>query len=211
MFVFQDPLAAVLAAIRLQKSLKRFNRYREENSRVVIRIGINCGKVVRKEQGDVLGNTVNIASRLETSAQPGSVLVSDAVHEKVRDHVHAREIGRITVKNISEPIRVYEPYEVALDLPAALDPLKNAREAAPAAFAAPASAQAAGGSAASPDIVTVDPEVLRQITACFQNLQDLCRGAQNGNVPLVPINEKVLAQWDRIRSRLPSTGAVRGG
>ena len=130
LFVFQEPLAAVLAAIRLQKSLKRFNRYREEASRVVIRIGIHCGKVVRKEQGDVLGNTVNIASRLESAAQPGSVLVSEQVHEKVKDHVHAREIGRITVKNITEPIRVFEPYEVALDLPAAMDPLKSAKAAA---------------------------------------------------------------------------------
>jgi len=205
LFVFQDPLSAVLAAIRLQKSLKRFNRYREEKSRVVIRIGINCGKVVRKGQGDVLGNTVNIASRLESSAQPGSVLVSEAVHEKVRDYIHAREIGRITVKNISEPIRVYEPYEVVLDLPAALDPLKGDKAAgrSTAAAVVPAAAAPAGLS----DVVTVDPEVIRQIATCFESLQSLCRDARDGNVPLVPINEKVLAQWDRIRSRLPSTGA----
>ena len=56
----------------------------------------------------------------------------------------------------------------------------------------------------------MDPEVLRQITACFKNLKDLCRDAQDGNVPLMPINEKVLAQWDRIRSRLPSGGAAPG-
>jgi class 3 adenylate cyclase len=43
--------------------------------------------VVRKDQGDVLSNTVNIASRLETAAQPGSVLVSEQVNEKVRDCV----------------------------------------------------------------------------------------------------------------------------
>jgi class 3 adenylate cyclase len=209
LFVFHDPLAAVLAAIRLQKSLRRFNRYREENTRVVIRIGINCGKVVRKERGDVLGNTVNIASRLESSAQPGSVLVSEAVHEKVRDYVHAREIGRITVKNITEPIRVYEPYEVALDLPAALDPLKSSREAVSSREAAPSheAEPPAARPQADPDNVTVDPEVLRQITACFESLANLCRDAQDGAVPLVPINEKVLAQWDRIRSRLPSAGA----
>ena len=136
LFVFHQPIAAVLAAIRLQKSLRRFNRYRDETSRVVIRIGIHCGSVVRKEQGDVLGNTVNIASRLESSSQPGSILVSEQVHEKVKDFVHAREIGRITVKNISEPIRVYEPYEIALDLPEALDPMKGGKAAAVAARAA---------------------------------------------------------------------------
>ena len=130
MIVFQEPLAAVLAAIRLQKSLRRFNKYRvDENTRVVIRIGIHSGRVVRKAQGDVLGNAVNIASRLESSARPGSVLISDTVQEKVKDFVHAREIGHITVKNISEPIRVFEPYEIVLDLPAELDPLKQVRSA----------------------------------------------------------------------------------
>jgi class 3 adenylate cyclase len=209
LFVFHEPLDAVLAAIRLQKSLRRFNRYREENSRVVIRIGIHCGKVVRKEQGDVLGNTVNIASRLESSAQPGSVLVSEQVHEKVRDYVHAREIGRITVKNITEPIRVYEPYEVTLDLPAALDPLKSSREPSRESSREAAPSAARPAAAPAPDAVTVEPEVLRQIAACFESLENLCRDAQNGNVPLVPINEKVLAQWGRIRSRLPATGTAR--
>ena len=209
LFVFQEPLAAVLAAIRLQKSLKRFNRYREEASRVVIRIGIHCGKVVRKEQGDVLGNTVNIASRLESAAQPGSVLVSEQVHEKVKDHVHAREIGRITVKNITEPIRVFEPYEVALDLPAAMDPLKSAKAAAARQPASPEQSSTAAPEAAASTAVPVESEVLRQIASCFESLKSLCQDAQGGSVPLVPINEKVLSQWDRIRSRLPSPGRRR--
>ena len=210
LFVFQEPLAAVLAAIRLQKSLKRFNRYREEASRVVIRIGIHCGKVVRKEQGDVLGNTVNIASRLESAAQPGSVLVSEQIHEKVKDHVHAREIGRITVKNITEPIRVFEPYEVALDLPVAMDPLKSAKAAAARQPASPEQSSTAAPEAAASTAVPVESEVLRQIASCFESLKSLCQDAQGGSVPLVPINEKVLSQWDRIRSRLPSPGAPQG-
>ena len=222
LFVFHDPLPAVLAAIRLQKSLRRFNRYRDENSRIVIRIGVHCGAVVRKEQGDVLGNTVNIASRLETAAQPGSVLVSEQVHEKVKDYVHAREIGRITVKNISEPIRVYEPYEVALDLPASLDPLKGGKAPAADPGARPAAtfAQASLADSGSPSSITetvsavptravpVDPEVLRQIATCFESLEGLCRGARDGKVPLTHINELVLAQWARIRSSLPGTCAA---
>ena len=213
-FVFHEPLAAVLTAIRLQKSLKRFNRYREENSKVVIRIGVHCGKVVRKEQGDILGNTVNIASRLETSATPGSVLVSEQVYEKVKDHVHAREIGRITVKNISEPIRVYEPYEVVLDLPGGPGPVEEREDRPPPGprAGAPAAMTPSGKAAASPPPadVPVDPDVLRQIATCFESLESLCREAHDGNVPLVPINEKVLAQWDRIRSRLPSPVARVG-
>ena len=223
LFVFHDPLAAVLAAIRLQKSLRRFNRYRDENSRVVIRIGVHCGAVVRKEQGDVLGNTVNIASRLETAAQPGSILVSEQVHEKVKDYVHAREIGRITVKNISEPIRVYEPYEVALDLPASLDPLKSGKASAaglaarPAAAVAQASLADSGAPSSTAEIVQVvlmravpvNPEVLRQIATCFESLEGLCQGARDGKVALTHINELVLAQWARIRSRLSDTRTAR--
>ena len=131
LFVFTSPLSAVLAAIRVQKSLRRFNRYREEVSRVAIRIGVHCGKVVRKDGGDVLGNTVNVASRLETAAQPGSILISEELHERVKDAVHAREIGAIEVKNISGAIRVFEPYEIALDLSPDQDPLRQIRASVP--------------------------------------------------------------------------------
>ena len=65
---------------------------------MVIRIGIHAGKVIRKPGGDVLGNDVNIASRLESSARPGSILVSYSVYDKVKDAILAREIGRITVR-----------------------------------------------------------------------------------------------------------------
>ena len=218
LFVFHQPIAAVLAAIRLQKSLRRFNRYRDETSRVVIRIGIHCGSVVRKEQGDVLGNTVNIASRLESSSQPGSILVSEQVHEKVKDFVHAREIGRITVKNISEPIRVYEPYEIALDLPEALDPMKGGKAAAvaarqqgaPSAQQTGGAARAAAPSAESSESSPVDPEIIRQIAACFTSLEALCRNAQGGNVPIASIDKQVLSSWARLRPRLPGSGAPGG-
>jgi class 3 adenylate cyclase len=194
MIVFRRPLDAVLAAIRLQKSLRRFNRYRDENNQAVIRIGIHSGKVVRNEQGDVLGNAVNIASRLESSAQPGSILVSDRVHEKVKDAVHAREIGHITVKNISGAIRVFEPYEIVLDLPAELDPLKRARPAAPGAPSAAVSADTKIG---------IERAALAEIGRCFTALATLCRAADGGTVKTADINTQVLARWIRVRALLP--------
>jgi len=193
MFVFQEPLPAVLAAIRLQKSLRRFNRYRDENTRVVIRIGIHSGRVVRKAQGDVLGNAVNIASRLENSARPGSIFISEQVHDKVKDSVHAREIGHITVRNISEPIRVFEPFEIVLDLAAELDPLKQVRSASPEPAAAPGS-------------VTLDRETYAEIARCFSALVGVCRSAGSGQVPVSTITEQVLARWSRLRPRLPGLG-----
>jgi hypothetical protein len=214
MMVFKRPLDAVLAAIRLQKSLLRFNRYRDESSRVVIRIGIHSGKVVRKAQGDVLGNPVNIAARLEASARPGSVLISDKVHESVKDAVHAREIGHITVKNISEPIRVFEPYEIALDLPAELDPLKKARQSCPepasagSAGAAAAPAPADGGDRGAAD-VTLDRETYKEIVECFSTLADVCRKADGGQVAVSALTGQVLARWGRIKTRLPGVAGRR--
>jgi class 3 adenylate cyclase/HEAT repeat protein len=200
MIVFQRPLDAVLAAIRLQKSLRRFNRYRDENNRVMIRIGIHSGKVVRKAGGDVLGNAVNIASRLESSAPHGSILISDHVQEKVKDFIHAREIGHITVKNISEPIRVFEPYEIVLDLPAELDPLKAG---------SPQKAQepAAEPRASAPNTISMDVESWTEIVKCFSALTAACRDAPNGQVPVATVNAQVLARWDRIKGRL-SAGAA---
>jgi class 3 adenylate cyclase/HEAT repeat protein len=208
MMVFQRPLDAVLAAIRLQKSLLRFNRYRDESSRVEIRIGIHSGKVVRKAQGDVLGNAVNIAARLESSARPGFVLISEQVQESVKDAVHSREIGHITVKNISEPIRVFEPYEIALDLPPELDPLKKAQISSPApaaadrelATAASSTAARAGSAAAA---VTLDRETYKEIIACFSALADVCRKASGGQIAVSALSGQVLARWGRIKPRLP--------
>jgi hypothetical protein len=196
MFVFQEPLPAVLAAIRLQKSLRRFNRYRDESTKVVIRIGIHGGRVVRKAQGDVLGNAVNIASRLESSARPGSILISDQVYDKVKDSVHAREIGHIPVKNISEPIRVFEPYEIVLDLPAELDPLKRALSGTPEQTAASGS-------------VTLDRETYAEIARCFSALVGVCRSAESGQVPVSTITAQVLARWSRLRPRLPGLGQAK--
>ena len=198
-FVFQEPLPAVLAAIRLQKSLRRFNRYRDETNRVVIRIGIHSGRVVRKGRGDVLGNAVNIASRLESSARPGSILISDQVHDRVKDSVHAREIGHITVKNISEPVRVFEPFEIVLDLPPELDPLRQSRRAPPAS-SSPAAA-------AGP--VSLDAGVYTEILRCFSALAGACREAPAGQVPVSTITDQVLARWERLRPKLPGVMPAR--
>jgi hypothetical protein len=143
---------------------------------------------VRQGQGDVLGNPVNIASRLESSAPPGSIFISEEVHDAVRDSIHAREIGQISVKNIAEPIRVYEPYEIVIDLPAELDPLKGA-----------AAKSAAGGSGANTP-VTIDRATWSEIASCFSALGSLCREADA--VLVSSIKEKVLGRWSRLLPRI---------
>ena len=103
--MFHEPLPAVLAAIRLQKSLRRFNRYRRKtpgsSSASEYTAAKWCARS-RESPGQHGEHRLPAGNLLPA----GSVLVSEQVHEKVKDYVHAREIGRITVKNISEPIRV---------------------------------------------------------------------------------------------------------
>jgi hypothetical protein len=183
---------------------------------VAIRIGVHCGKVVRKEGGDVLGNTVNIAARLEQSAQPGSILASADLYEQVRDCVLVRELGEIEVKNISTPIRVFEPYEIALDLPAERDPLKQLREsAALAAAAAPVAAPAAAPAAASPSVAPAPAErgraetddnraALAEILRTFQKLQEISRRIEAGGAGGAELRREIAAGWRRVRPLLES-------
>ncbi len=208
LFVFTSPLSAVLAAIRVQKSLRRFNRYREEISRVAIRIGVHCGKVVRKDGGDVLGNTVNVASRLETAAQPGSILISEDLHERVKDAVHAREIGAIEVKNISGTIRVFEPYEIALDLSPDQDPLRQARASAPGAALAtvegrpPGPDAATTPGAAAPAGPGVSREALAEIARTFKRLNEIGRSIEAGEPRGRELRQEIAAGWNRLRTLL---------
>jgi len=110
------------------------------------------------------------------------------------------------VKNIAEPIRVFEPYEIALDLPASLDPLKGAQPSAVSSVSAPAPA-AERPAAAAGETARVDPEILRQITRCFENLERICRESHDGIVSLSLVNDQVLSGWGRIRGSLPPGGA----
>jgi hypothetical protein len=124
--------------------------------------------------------------------------------------VHAREIGHITVKNISEPICVFEPYEIVIDLPPELDPLKQVRGANPESAAAPATTPAAAAVPApaafpaAPGSVTLDRETYAEIARCFSALIGVCRGAEAGQVPVSTITTQVLARWSRLRPRLPA-------
>jgi hypothetical protein len=77
--------------------------------RITYRVGINLGDVVFDE-GDVFGDGVNVASRLQGLAQPGGVCISDIVLQSIGDRFREsfRDMGRQRVKNLSRPIRVWQ-------------------------------------------------------------------------------------------------------
>src|SRR5262249_22220875 len=105
---FASAVEAVSCAVALQEAMGVANEGTEESRQVVLRIGINLGDVM-VEGGDLYGDGVNIASRLEAIAEPGGICVSG----KVRDEAAGRascgfvDLGEKTLKNIAGPLRVY--------------------------------------------------------------------------------------------------------
>ncbi|ASY73536.1 adenylate cyclase [Sinorhizobium fredii USDA 205] len=105
---FPSVVEAVRAASEMQQALAERNAGLPERQRIEIRVGINLGDVAI-DGDDIFGDGVNVAARLETMAEPGSVYVSGAVHDQVRDRLELRfeDLGKQQVKNIDRPVRVW--------------------------------------------------------------------------------------------------------
>src|SRR5690348_3902706 len=105
--------ASVVDAVRCAVLIQRGTAGREagvpEAERIRLRIGINLGDVIREADGDLYGDGVNIAARLEGLAEPGGICVSRTVHDHVRGKVPFafRALGPRRVKNIAEPVEVW--------------------------------------------------------------------------------------------------------
>ena len=101
---------AVLAAIEVQALMAERNANAPEGRRMQLRIGINLGDVIVDEEGDVHGDGVNVAARLEGLADPGGICISDVVHSQIDGRVESafEDAGRVRVKNIPESIKCVE-------------------------------------------------------------------------------------------------------
>jgi adenylate cyclase len=105
---FESALEATRCAIDVQKSLHDHNQRSLAERRVHLRIGIHLGDVLQRES-DVLGDAVNIASRIEPLAQPDGICISQQVYDQVRNKIHRRteDLGPRQLKNIELPVNVY--------------------------------------------------------------------------------------------------------
>ena len=105
---FDDVVEAARCAAALRDAVAQTNQTLPEERRIVMRIGINFGDIIA-EQGDIFGDGVNIAARVETLAKPGSVYVSEIVYQQVANKVEFdfEDLGPQSLKNIERPIRVY--------------------------------------------------------------------------------------------------------
>lgn len=142
---FQSAVEAVRCAIDVQESLKARNLAYPESRHMNFRIGITIGDVVEREDGDLLGDGVNIAARLEGVAPPGGICVSRAVHEAVASKIALRfaDVGPQALKNIPERIHAYTlALEDAEPVPAAAQSGKAPAETTAAKFPLLATLQA---------------------------------------------------------------------
>ena len=106
---FRSVVDAVRCAIEVQSAMVERNAGVAEDRRIEFRVGVHLGDVVEEADGDLMGDGVNIAARLEGLAEPGGLCLSAAAHEQVRDRLKETfvDLGEKALKNIARPVHVY--------------------------------------------------------------------------------------------------------
>jgi class 3 adenylate cyclase len=113
-----DPERAVLAALAMQRAFNHHMRERAplEAAELQLRVGVNTGEVIvassmerHQWEETAMGIAVAIASRMETAAEPGTVLVSEHTYRLIHAQFNWQPLGEITIKGVSQPIAVYRP------------------------------------------------------------------------------------------------------
>src|SRR5271169_6787090 len=106
---FRSVVDAVRCAVELQNSMVERNAGLPQERRIVFRIGIHLGDVVEESDGDLMGDGVNIAARLEGIAQPGMICLSEDAYRQVKGRLDlaVTDLGPTQLKNIAEPMPAY--------------------------------------------------------------------------------------------------------
>jgi TolB-like protein/class 3 adenylate cyclase len=109
---FRSVVDAVRCAIEVQHAMVERNAGVALDKRIEFRIGIHLGDVVEESDGDLMGDGVNIAARLEGIAEPGAICLSEDAYRQVKGRLDlaVSDLGPMQLKNIAEPIRVYALY-----------------------------------------------------------------------------------------------------
>ena len=132
---FRSVVDAVRCAIEVQNGMVERNAGLPEDRRIEFRIGIHLGDVVEESDGDLMGDGVNIAARIEGIAKSGAICLSEDAYRQVKGRLDlaVTDLGDQQLKNIADPIRVYS-LEVGQPAPAQAKPapvLAPERSAAP--------------------------------------------------------------------------------
>jgi adenylate cyclase len=135
---FRSVVDAVRCAIEVQNAMVERNAGVPTDRQIEFRIGIHLGDVVEESDGDLMGDGVNIAARLEGIAKPGAICLSEDAYRQVRARLdlEVSDLGQTQLKNIVDPVRVYS---LQVGLPAQAKPsapmatVEAAKEGKPAA------------------------------------------------------------------------------
>jgi len=121
-----DPERAVLAALAMQEGFERYKlEFDPENTpELKLRVGIHTDDLIVAKVGTMgqhledtaMGEAIALAARLESAAEPGTVLVSSATHQLVAEKIHWIDLGQIRLKGLSEPVQVYRPLTLRSDV-----------------------------------------------------------------------------------------------
>jgi TolB-like protein/class 3 adenylate cyclase len=106
---FRSVVDAVRCAIEVQNGMVERNAGLPPERRIEFRMGIHLGDVVEESDGDLMGDGVNIAARLEGIADPGGICLSEDAYRQVRDRLNMEftDLGKKELKNIARPVQVY--------------------------------------------------------------------------------------------------------
>ncbi len=106
---FRSVVDAVRCAVEVQTAMVERNAGLSPEQQIQFRVGIHLGDVVEETDGDLMGDGVNIAARLEGVAAPGTICLSEDAYRQVRSRLdlEIRDLGETALKNIAEPILVY--------------------------------------------------------------------------------------------------------
>jgi adenylate cyclase len=129
---FRSVVDAVRCAIEIQNGLIERNAGVAEDRRIEFRVGVHVGDIVEESDGDLMGDAVNIAARLEGVAKPGGICLSEQAYSQVKGRLDlaATDLGPTELKNIAEPIRVYS---LEVGVPAQAKPAKPVEPVTPVA------------------------------------------------------------------------------
>jgi len=137
---FRSVVDAVRCAIEVQNGLVERNSGLPPERRIEFRVGIHLGDVVEEADGDLMGDGVNIAARLESIAKPGAICLSEDAYRQVKGRLDlaVHDLGPKELKNIAEPVRVYslgagDPAQVKSPMPPEPVTLKKRLALAPLA------------------------------------------------------------------------------
>jgi class 3 adenylate cyclase len=112
---FNSAVEAVRCATEIQAALRTRNEHLAPEEKMQFRMGINLGDVI-VQSGDLLGDGVNVAARIQTATAPGGICISGSVYDQIQNKLSLdfKLLGEQTYKNIAKPVRTYTINEVAV-------------------------------------------------------------------------------------------------